>query len=151
MFAKSIEKRFKGFWPFNFCQKKVPKKLKTVSLLTKRNELSAKSIVKLFKALKLILFCLKKVEKKLNWKEFCCSLNEINCLLNWLQTLLNFYFLNRFQNFLKYFNCQFFWSKKAQKTLKMVKLFTKRTKISAQWIAKLFKGFYLLLFSFKKY
>ena len=83
----------------------MPKKLKTVSLLTKRNELSAKSIVKLFKAFKLILFCLKKVEKKL----------KRVLLLNWLQTLLNFYFLNRLQNFLKYFTCPFFWSKKRRR------------------------------------
>ena len=55
----------KDFDRLIFVKKKVPKKLKTVSLLTKQNELSAKSIVKLFKVFKLILFCLKKVEKKL--------------------------------------------------------------------------------------
>ena len=59
----------------------MPKKLKTVSLLTKRNELSAKSIVKLFKAFKLILFCLKKVEKKLKRVLLLTKRNKLSAQL----------------------------------------------------------------------
>ena len=59
----------------------MPKKLKTVSLLTKQNELSVKSIVKRFKAFKLILFCLKKVEKKLKRVLLLTKRNKLSAQL----------------------------------------------------------------------
>ena len=51
--------------------------------------------------------------------------------------------LNNAKTFSRILTVYLFVKKKVQKKLKIVELFTKRNKLSVQWIAKIFQGFRL--------